>query len=169
MQAAQHFIVSQTVEVKRKNLIPPIYEHLRRQAWRYMAGERSGHMLQPTALVNEVHLRLVDCKLVHMDTELWRRIEDLFHRGLELDESLRGRFLPKECGNNHELRREVESLLALDLQAADFLERPTSGQVPGPSGDQAGSTQSVQGASDNGTPGETIIGPYRRKSLFVTG
>jgi RNA polymerase sigma factor (TIGR02999 family) len=38
-----------------------VYEQLHRVAQRFMAGERSGHTLQTTALVNEVYLRLVDC------------------------------------------------------------------------------------------------------------
>ena len=43
-------------------LVPQVYGELRRRARRYMDGERQNHTLQPTALVNEVYLRLVDCK-----------------------------------------------------------------------------------------------------------
>jgi RNA polymerase sigma factor (TIGR02999 family) len=46
-------------------LTPLAYEHLHQVARRYMAGERPGHALQTTALVNEVYLRLVDCGQVH--------------------------------------------------------------------------------------------------------
>jgi len=42
-------------------LTPLVYEQLHRVAQRYMAGQRSDHTLQTTALVNEVYLRLVDC------------------------------------------------------------------------------------------------------------
>lgn len=43
--------------------LTPIVEHeLHRLAARYMAGERPGHVLQPTALVNEAYLRLADWK-----------------------------------------------------------------------------------------------------------
>ena len=45
-------------------LIPLVHQELRRLAHRYMAGERSGHTLQTTALVNEAYLRLVDCARV---------------------------------------------------------------------------------------------------------
>ena len=38
-----------------------IYEELRRLARYYMSRERSGHILQTTALVNEAYLRLADC------------------------------------------------------------------------------------------------------------
>ena len=40
--------------------MPLVYRELHRSARRYMAGERSGHTLQTTALINEVYLRLVD-------------------------------------------------------------------------------------------------------------
>jgi len=45
-----------------QQLIPIVHEELRRLAQRQMAGERPGHTLQPTALVNEVYLRLVNLK-----------------------------------------------------------------------------------------------------------
>lgn len=43
-------------------LTPIVYEELRRLARRYMRGERPGHSLQATALVNEAYTRLVDYK-----------------------------------------------------------------------------------------------------------
>jgi RNA polymerase sigma factor (TIGR02999 family) len=43
-------------------LTPLVYEQLHRVARRYMADERSGHVLQTTALVNEAYLRLFDCR-----------------------------------------------------------------------------------------------------------
>jgi RNA polymerase sigma factor (TIGR02999 family) len=43
-------------------LIPRVRTELHRLAAHYMAGERPGHMLQATALVNEAYLRLVDWK-----------------------------------------------------------------------------------------------------------
>jgi hypothetical protein len=39
-------------------LIPVVYDDLHRLARRYIADERPGHTLQPTALVNEAYLRL---------------------------------------------------------------------------------------------------------------
>ena len=47
-------------ESAREKLVPMVYRELHRMAGRYMAGERSGHTLQTTALVNEVYLRLVN-------------------------------------------------------------------------------------------------------------
>lgn len=45
-----------------QKLLPLVYRQLHRAAQRYMAGERSGHTLQTTALINEVYLRLVDVR-----------------------------------------------------------------------------------------------------------
>lgn len=41
-------------------LMPVVYGELRRLARRYMRRERADHTLQPTALVNEVYLKLVN-------------------------------------------------------------------------------------------------------------
>jgi RNA polymerase sigma-70 factor (ECF subfamily) len=43
-------------------LTPIVYDELRRLASYYMRGERPGHSLQATALVNEAYMRLVDYK-----------------------------------------------------------------------------------------------------------
>ena len=48
-----------------EKLTPLVYRQLHEIAKRYMAGERSGHPLQTTALVNEAYLRLVDCGRVN--------------------------------------------------------------------------------------------------------
>ena len=46
-------------------LEPAIHQELHRIASRHMAGERPGHLLQTTALVNEAYVRLVAWKGVH--------------------------------------------------------------------------------------------------------
>ncbi len=45
-------------------LIPAVHGELQRIARRCMAGERAGHSLQATALVNEAYMRLVDARRV---------------------------------------------------------------------------------------------------------
>jgi RNA polymerase sigma factor (TIGR02999 family) len=42
--------------------MPEVHDELHRIAQRYMAGERPGHELQATALINEAYIRLVDWK-----------------------------------------------------------------------------------------------------------
>ncbi len=44
-------------------LLPLVYNELRRLADRYLHRERSDHTLQPTALVHEAYLRLIDQKV----------------------------------------------------------------------------------------------------------
>jgi RNA polymerase sigma factor (TIGR02999 family) len=51
-------------EVALERLIPLVHHELHRIARRCMAGERVGHSLQATALVNETYVRLVDGKAV---------------------------------------------------------------------------------------------------------
>jgi len=45
---------------KVDQLMQLLYGELRRMAASYLRGERTGHTLQPTALVNEAYLRLVE-------------------------------------------------------------------------------------------------------------
>jgi RNA polymerase sigma factor (TIGR02999 family) len=47
-----------------EQLIPLVHAELYRLARRYMGQERAGHPLQPTALVNEAYMRLIDWKNV---------------------------------------------------------------------------------------------------------
>jgi RNA polymerase sigma factor (TIGR02999 family) len=49
-------------EAALQQLIPVVYDELRRLARRYMAGERASHTLQATALIHEVYVRLVDVR-----------------------------------------------------------------------------------------------------------
>lgn len=43
-----------------EQLMPAVYDELRRLAARYLSHERADHTLQPTALVHEAYLQLVD-------------------------------------------------------------------------------------------------------------
>jgi RNA polymerase sigma factor (TIGR02999 family) len=43
-----------------ERLMPFVYDELRRLARAFLAREHGGHTLQPTALVNEAYLRLID-------------------------------------------------------------------------------------------------------------
>jgi len=45
--------------------MPVVYNELRRLAANYLRRERQNHTLQPTALVNEAYLKLVDQKTTH--------------------------------------------------------------------------------------------------------
>ena len=47
-----------------EDLVPLVYQELRRMAARYMQRESAGHALQPTALVHEAYMRLIDQRQV---------------------------------------------------------------------------------------------------------
>ena len=70
-------------EAALERLVPLVERELHRIARRCMAGERAGHSLQATALVNEAYLRLIDVQHVNwqdrahflaMSARLMRRI-----------------------------------------------------------------------------------------------
>lgn len=50
-----------------EELAPIVYNELRRLARHYMRGERSGHLLQTTALVHEAFVKLVDLEVEWRD------------------------------------------------------------------------------------------------------
>ncbi|RPH53921.1 sigma-70 family RNA polymerase sigma factor [bacterium] len=56
-----------------EKLIPLVFQHLREIAGRMFRRESDGHTLQPTALVNEVYLRLMDQRSMH-----WQNREQFF-------------------------------------------------------------------------------------------
>src|SRR5205085_6724920 len=51
--------VSKTERPALDAALPALYQELRRIAKEYLSRERPGHTLQPTALVHEAYLRLV--------------------------------------------------------------------------------------------------------------
>ena len=59
-----------------------------------------------------------------MTPERWRQVEQIYHSAMEREESHRAAFLEKACAGDEELRREVESLLAQQTQAENFIEAP---------------------------------------------
>jgi predicted ATPase len=59
-----------------------------------------------------------------MKREVWRRVERLCQQALELDEGRRTEFLQSACGSDDGLRHEVESLLAHEKKAEQFVESP---------------------------------------------
>ena len=70
-------------EAALQQLLPLVHRELHQIARRCLKGERSGHTLQPTALVNEAYLRLVDVRRVNwknrthflaMSARLMRRV-----------------------------------------------------------------------------------------------
>jgi hypothetical protein len=85
----------------------------------------------------------------------WSRIEAILDDVLELEPGARRSALDHACGGNAILLAQVESLLAADTDAAQFLETPAmvyaAGLVSASSGSQS---------DDHERPGDRV-GPYR--------
>ena len=92
-----------------------------------------------------------------MKPERWSKIESIFHKALEANESRRSSILAESCAGDEALRREVESLLAHDSDSASFIEQPAfAGQV---------STSSVRPVTGAAAPRPDLrgvaVGHYR--------
>jgi hypothetical protein len=61
-----------------------------------------------------------------MQRERWREVEELFESAVSRPPEERAVFLDQACGEDEELRREIESLLKADASATGFLERDGS-------------------------------------------
>ncbi len=59
-----------------------------------------------------------------METERWRRVEEIYHSVLRVPRDQRASFLENECQQDDALRREVESLLSYETSAKEFIESP---------------------------------------------
>jgi serine/threonine protein kinase/Tfp pilus assembly protein PilF len=59
-----------------------------------------------------------------MTPERWKQIEDIFQSALDLKGDERERFVRAECGDDEELRREVEKFIARFETEDSFLESP---------------------------------------------
>src|SRR5262245_25405381 len=59
-----------------------------------------------------------------MESERWQQIESLYYAALECDATQRAAFLTEACADDEELRREVESLLAVHEHAEGFMAAP---------------------------------------------
>ena len=57
-------------------------------------------------------------------SDRWEEINRIYDAAVEVEEKKRASFLENACDGDEELRREVESLLAYDQQAQQFIDRP---------------------------------------------
>jgi serine/threonine-protein kinase len=55
--------------------------------------------------------------------ERWKKVEAVLEQALELPRNERAAFLQKGCNVDHELRREVESLLESHASAGSFIDK----------------------------------------------
>jgi formylglycine-generating enzyme required for sulfatase activity/predicted Ser/Thr protein kinase/pimeloyl-ACP methyl ester carboxylesterase len=93
-----------------------------------------------------------------IEPERWNRIEQLYHSAAVLEPDERATFLDRACEGDPRLRQELESLLAHDHQAEDFIESPALQFAADQLG--RGEDQSMEGQE---------VGHYRIGSLLGAG
>src|SRR6202035_3914192 len=64
-----------------------------------------------------------------MKQELWRRVEELFHAALERVPEARRAFLDEACGEDRELRQQVEVVVSKDEHAGSLLKTPVFADI----------------------------------------
>ena len=57
-----------------------------------------------------------------MTPERLQQVEDLYHAALQRDAAERAAFITESCRGDQDLQLQVESLLASEAQAGDFIE-----------------------------------------------
>lgn len=87
-----------------------------------------------------------------MTNKFWNEIREIVNEALDMPTEMRSEYLDRVCNDRPELRTEVDSLLAVEVQAKDFIETPA---VP--------VGQAVKEKDDAAEAEEKIetIGPYR--------
>ena len=89
-----------------------------------------------------------------MTSDRWRQVEDLCHAALACDAEERSAFLENACRGDEGLRREVESLLAQESSAEDFMSVPAA---------------VLAGSAGLDQPERTLIGARRSGSAVNAG
>lgn len=93
-------------------LLPLVYEELRRIAARLMGQERAGHTLQATALLNEAFVRLVEPGASYQDKAHFLRVAARAMRHVLVDHA-RARAAHKRAGGRR-VDLDAEALVARD-------------------------------------------------------
>lgn len=103
-------------------LLPLVYDELRKLATHRMSSERASHTLQPTALVHEVYLRLVDPQ----NAPSWDGQAHFFGAAAEamrriLIDNARRRRREKRGGTRLQMELHDEHSISVDTQVEDLL------------------------------------------------
>ncbi|MCI0389601.1 MAG: sigma-70 family RNA polymerase sigma factor [Acidobacteria bacterium] len=103
-----------------EQLMPLVYEELRRLAQRHLRRERAGHTLQTTALVHEAYLRLIDQKEVQ-----WQNRAHFFAVAAQMMRRIlvdyaRSRRFAKRGGDVYRVSLD-EAMVVSDERAADVI------------------------------------------------
>src|SRR5262245_25220299 len=98
-----------------------------------------------------------------MSLQRYEQIDKIFQSAVELAEEHRAAFLDHACAGDPELRKEVETLLAYDQRAEDFIEAPVFEEAPELLADDQTRTDSTRTLA-----GESI-GPFKLLTWLGAG
>ena len=104
-----------------------------------------------------------------MDAQRWQAVKKILDAVIEVPVEAREAFLARSCGDDRELRWDVERLLALEDEAEDFIEEPvwnrTRTEDPG---EESLSAKEQIFDAEQRSRGDRI-GPYRIEGLLGQG
>lgn len=92
-----------------------------------------------------------------MTPERWEKITEIYQEALDISETDRRAFLSEKCRGDADVLREVESLLAADAEAGDFIEEPVVGNI------------AIDETDALLFPSGHMLGRYRIEKLIGTG
>ncbi len=98
-----------------------------------------------------------------MPNTRWNRAKQVFHEALEKTGPERSRFVAAACGDEGQLRAQVEALLAAHDEAGEFLTMPTTGE------NAAAMAATGVAAADRPEGPGSRIGPYKLLQLIGEG
>jgi RNA polymerase sigma-70 factor (ECF subfamily) len=111
---------SQGDQAALEALMPLVYDELRKVAARHLRGQREGHTLQTTALVNEAYLRLIDASQVQWQNRAhFFAVAAHFMRRILVDFA-RTRNYQKRGGGAHPVELD-EAIIVAPERGADLL------------------------------------------------
>jgi RNA polymerase sigma factor (TIGR02999 family) len=103
------------------NLMPLVYKELHKQAVRHMRRERPNHTLQPTALIHEAYVKLVDQREANWESRThFFAIAAQAMRRILIDHA-RARAQEKRGGGNVTLALDDAALIVTDERNIDLL------------------------------------------------
>jgi RNA polymerase sigma factor (TIGR02999 family) len=102
-----------------ERLFPLVYDELKRQARNYLRRERADHTLQPTALVHEAYLRLIEQTVLTADNRThFFAIASRLMRRILVDHA-----------RHHNSAKRGGAARRLSIEDADFLPEQTAGDL----------------------------------------
>jgi len=104
-----------------EDLLPLIYDELHRRAAAYMRRERQNHTLQPTALVHEAYIKLLDQRSGKWnDREHFFAIASKVMRRILVDHA-KSRHRQKRGGTSEDLPLDDALIAGVDLDRTDLM------------------------------------------------